>query len=176
MEMDKDFYNSLIKTKVLNKYVSTPLVPDQAKQTLTVSSSEPALTLDTLKKAYGLLQDSSHKNSNTPPLSSAAQQTYEKVSALNQSLHKQFNSVKASDPFSIPNGIQPSELSFVWDEMSSLPSLKGSSASATGGGFYYQPVTPQKHLATYVSTSLITQTNSTLNQQLSHLLNGIGSK
>ena len=176
MEMDKDFLSSLLMGKPTIKSASMPSAHGQAKLMLTAEDLATAMTTNTSGTPSSPLQDCKPMSSPTVHLSSALQATYAKVTALNQSLDKQFNNVKAYDPYLIDTKTYLSGSWLPWGKTYSTPSLKGNSALATGAGTNYHKVSPKTYSGASVSISPITQWSSTENQLLKDLLNGTGSK
>lgn len=176
MEMDKGFFNSLIRMSPKPKLKSSSHI--HSKQTLNAKdlyiatvSNTPVTSLYPWQESIQSMYDSQ--------VSSNAEDPHQKIRLLNRSLQQQSNT--ASELHHKAKEIQNSLLGVAktYSDMFQMDYaiLKGSQqALKTGGGTSFQMNIHGVGTGTFPSTSATTQQSSTSTQELNDSQNGTGLK
>ena len=174
MEMDKDFYNSLVMTPKTQSSKSS--CPTPSKQTLNAKdwlivtqSSIPVTSSYPWQESIQSMYDSQ--------VSSNAEDPHQKIRLLNQSLQRQSHTANNTKSQAVQNSLLGLAKTYSGMYQMDLKTLKvNQPALKTGVGTPSPLIISKMDIMEYLSTSPTIQPSSTSTQEPNDLLNGTGLK
>ena len=174
MEMDKDFYNSLVMTPKTQSSKSS--CPTPSKQTLNAKDWH-IVTQSSISEITSQGWQESVVTTFESPVSSNAEDPHQKIRLLNQSLQRQSHTVNNTKSQVVQSSLL--DLAKTYSNMYQMD-LKTPKANQpalkTGVGTLSLENTPVSDMDLSLSTSLTTQLSFTSTQEPNDSLNGTGLK